>query len=106
MADTAGYMNGKLFPSTRPGQGGVGMIITGYAFVTAEEQPNPGMMGISNNSFIEGYRALTEMVHAHDGRIVLQIAYGGSQTAYQPEGRLIWGHRTSQTWRATLSRPP
>lgn len=92
MADAQGYMTEKLF-SVYEGlaRGGVGMIITGYAFVTAEEQPNPGMMGISNDSFIEGYRALTEMVHAHDGRIVLQIAYGGSQTAYQPEGRLIWG---------------
>lgn len=92
MADAQGYMTEKLFSVYEDlAKGGVGMIITGYAFVTRDEQPNPGMLGIYNDSFIDGYRLLTETAHAHDSRIVLQIAYGGSQTTYQPEGRLIWG---------------
>jgi 2,4-dienoyl-CoA reductase-like NADH-dependent reductase (Old Yellow Enzyme family) len=71
--------------------GGVGLILTSYAYVTAEEQPNPGMLGICDDSFIADYRQLTDMVHAHDCRIVLQMAYGGSQTTYNTAGRVIWG---------------
>lgn len=72
-------------------QGGIGMIITGYAFVHPEEQPNPGMMGICDDSFIEEYQGLTRKVHNSGGRIVMQIAYGGTRTEFQPENRVIWG---------------
>lgn len=92
MADAKGHITKKLFKVYENlAKGGVGMIITGYAFVIRDEQPNPGMMGIYNDSFIDEYLSLTEMVHAHGSRIVMQIAYGGTQTNYPPEGRLIWG---------------
>lgn len=71
--------------------GGVGLILTSYAYVTKEEQPNPGMLGICDDSFIEDYRKLTDMVHSYDCRIVLQMAYGGSQTTYNTKERIIWG---------------
>lgn len=92
LATDKGYMSDRLFNLYEDlAEGGVGMIITGYAFVTPDEQPNPGMMGIYDDSFIEDYKKLTDMVHRHDSRIVMQIAYGGSQTGYQPKGREIWG---------------
>ena len=92
MADSAGHMTESLFKVYEElARGELGMIITGYSFPLAEEQPNPGMMGIYDDSFIEDYQPLTEMVHRHGGRIVLQIAYGGSQTNYRPEERTIWG---------------
>lgn len=92
MADPAGHMTEPLFKVYEElARGGAGMIITGYAFPLAEEQPNPGMMGIYDDSFIEDYRPLTEMVHRYGSRIVMQIAYGGSQTNYHPEERTIWG---------------
>jgi 2,4-dienoyl-CoA reductase-like NADH-dependent reductase (Old Yellow Enzyme family) len=92
MADASGRMTEPLFRTYEElARGGVGMIITGYAFPLREEQPSPGMMGIYDDSFVENYRPLTAMVHGHDSRIVLQIAYGGSQTGYQPEERVIWG---------------
>lgn len=92
MADDKGHMTDKLFKVYEDlAKGGVGMILTGYAFVVEEEQPNPGMMGIYDDSFIAEYQQLTTMVHQHNSRIVAQIAYGGSQTGYPAEGRLIWG---------------
>ncbi|OEU71576.1 MAG: oxidoreductase [Desulfuromonadales bacterium C00003068] len=92
MADDKGHMTDKLFKVYEElAKGGVGMILTGYAFVVEEEQPNPGMMGIYDDTFIAEYQQLTTMVHQHDSRIVAQIAYGGSQTGYPAEGRLIWG---------------
>jgi len=71
--------------------GGVGLIITSYAYITKEEQPNPGMLGICDDSFLADYRQLTDMVHSHDCSIVLQMAYGGSQTTYNTKDRVIWG---------------
>lgn len=92
MADPSGRMTESLFKVYEDlAQGGAGMIITGYAFPLQEEQPNPGMLGIYDDSFIEEYQPLTEMVHRYDSRIVLQVAYGGSQTNYQPDERSIWG---------------
>lgn len=92
MADSAGRMTGPLFRVYEElAKGGAGMLITGYAFPLVEEQPNPGMMGIYDDGFIDAYRPLTEMVHRYDSRIVLQIAYGGSQTNFRTGERIIWG---------------
>jgi len=91
MADEKGHMTDDLFRVYEGlARGGVGMIITGYAFVLREEQPNPKMMGIYADDFIDEYRRLTDMVHSHDSKIVMQIAYGGSFAGYPPEGRVIW----------------
>lgn len=72
-------------------KGGVGTIITGYAFVVKEEQPNPGMLGIYDDSFIDEYKKFTDKVHEEGVNIVMQIAYGGSFTNYQTDSRTIWG---------------
>lgn len=72
-------------------KGGVGLIITGYAFILDEEQPNPKMMGMSNDSFIFGYTKLVDTVHSYDTGIIMQLAYGGTQTKYETENREIWG---------------
>ena len=68
----------------------VGMIITGYANIVKEEQPNPGMMGIYDDSFIEEYKVLTSLVHKYDSKIVLQVAYGGTKTTYNVGERVIF----------------
>lgn len=68
----------------------VGTLITGYANVVQEEQPNAGMMGIYDDSFIEEYQVLTELVHKYDSRIILQVAYGGTKTTYHVGERIIF----------------
>ena len=68
----------------------VGAIITGYANVVAEEQPNAGMMGIYDDSFIEEYKVLTQRVHQHGSRLILQVAYGGTKTTYNVGDRVIF----------------
>lgn len=68
----------------------VGLIITGYANTIKEEQPNHGMMGIYNDSFINEYKKLTELVHKFDSKIVMQLAYGGTKTTYNVGKRLIY----------------
>ncbi|MBX4270047.1 NADH:flavin oxidoreductase [Clostridium estertheticum] len=68
----------------------MGLIITGYANVMKEEQPNHGMMGIYDDSFINEYKKLTELVHKFDSKIIMQVAYGGTKTTYNVGKRLIY----------------
>ncbi|MDF2987451.1 MAG: oxidase [Eubacterium sp.] len=68
----------------------VGLIITGYANVLQEEKPNPGMMGIYSDKFVNEYQKLTNLVHEYGSKIIMQIAYGGTKTTYQTEERIIY----------------
>lgn len=68
----------------------IGLIITGYANVVKEEQPNHGMMGIYDDSFIAGYKELTGLVHNLGSKIIMQVAYGGTRTSYNVGERIIY----------------
>ncbi|WP_209659257.1 oxidoreductase [Acetoanaerobium pronyense] len=61
--------------SSKTLESGVGLIITGYAFVSEDEQPNPKILGISDDRFIEEYKKLTSAVHREGSKIALQIVY-------------------------------
>ncbi len=59
MATEDGHMTDKLYAIYEElAQGQVGLIVTGYANIVAEEKPNAGMMGIYDDSFIEEYQKL------------------------------------------------
>jgi len=80
-AEQDGHINDFILDSYEAlAKGGVGLILTGYAYISAEEQPNPGMKGIYDDSFIEEYRQLVAKVHAHDSKVAMQIVFGGSQS--------------------------
>lgn len=72
-------------------RGGVGTIIVGYAHVERDEQPNPRMLGIYDDSFVGEYRTLVEAAHAHGTAIVSQLVYGGSSTKLRPPSKRILG---------------
>ena len=46
--------------------GGAGTVILGYAYVMPDEQPNPRMLGIYDDSFVPEYRELVERLHSYD----------------------------------------
>jgi 2,4-dienoyl-CoA reductase-like NADH-dependent reductase (Old Yellow Enzyme family) len=58
-------------------RGGVGLIITSYAYVRTDGQCSVGQLGIYKDDLIEGFRHMTKAVHDLGGRIVFQIAHGG-----------------------------
>ena len=92
LASEDGHMTDDLFEIYRElAEGGIGTILTGYSYVTENEHPNPRMMGIYDDSFIEEYRKLTDMVHQNGANIVMQIVYGGTMTNLNPPSPLIWG---------------
>jgi len=91
-ADDKGHMTERLMKVYEDlADGGAAAIITGYAFVIEDEQPNARMMGIYNDSFIDEYKKLTDSVHKKGSRIILQIVYGGTFTWYNTSDRVIWG---------------
>lgn len=59
-------------------RGGVGLIVTGHAYVTKIGQASPFQMGIYDDSLIEGLAAMTAAVHEAGGRIVAQLAHAGT----------------------------
>lgn len=85
LAQEDGHMTPALYELYEEyAKGGVGTIITGYAYVDEHEHPNPKMMGIYDDSFIEEYQKLTQLVHQHHCNIVMQIVYGGSFSGLKP----------------------
>jgi 2,4-dienoyl-CoA reductase-like NADH-dependent reductase (Old Yellow Enzyme family) len=58
-------------------EGGVGLIITGHAYVTKRGQATPWQLGIYDDKLVPGLRTMTEAVHEKDGRIVAQLAHSG-----------------------------
>jgi 2,4-dienoyl-CoA reductase-like NADH-dependent reductase (Old Yellow Enzyme family) len=65
--------------------GGVGLIITGHAYVHQYGQHSPWQLGIHQDELIPSLRRMTDAVHAAGGKIVVQIGYGG---AYLSKSRL------------------
>ena len=58
--------------------GGVGMIITGHAFVHQLGWHQPWQLGIHTDELIPGLKAMTDAVHEKGGKIVVQLGYGGT----------------------------
>ncbi len=60
---------------------GVGAIISGLANVCDYPmRDEPGMLGIYDDSFIEEYAKLADMVHQKGSRLIIQLVHCGSNT--------------------------
>jgi 2,4-dienoyl-CoA reductase-like NADH-dependent reductase (Old Yellow Enzyme family) len=67
--------------------GGVGMIITGYAFVRPDGKQLPGKMGIHTDNFADEMSFLTQAVHDAGSKICMQLVHAGGQTTTKVAGR-------------------
>ena len=68
---------------------GVGAIISGLANVCDYPmRDEPGMLGIYDDSFLEEYQKLADMIHQKDSRLVVQLVHCGSNTYVK--GRTIY----------------
>jgi 2,4-dienoyl-CoA reductase-like NADH-dependent reductase (Old Yellow Enzyme family) len=61
-------------------RGGVGLIITGHAYISPEGKAHTEMLSAHCDQMIPGLRTLTSTVHAEGGRIALQISHAGRQS--------------------------
>jgi 2,4-dienoyl-CoA reductase-like NADH-dependent reductase (Old Yellow Enzyme family) len=55
----------------------IGLIISGYTFISPEGQSGPGQLAIHDDRFVAGLWAMVEAVHKAGGKIALQIVHGG-----------------------------
>lgn len=58
-------------------KGGVGLIITGMAFVAPEGRAAPWQLGIYDDGFVPGLTKMAQAVHDASGKVFLQLAHSG-----------------------------
>lgn len=64
----------------RLANGGVGLIISSFAYITEKGKANPGMLGIHNDSVIPGLKKLVDVVHEGGAKFAMQLVHSGSQS--------------------------
>jgi len=88
MCDIHGKPGQKLINFYRTlARGNVGLIISGYAFVSPEGKQLPGKMGIHTDEFADVMKEITRKVHDEDGKICIQLVHAGGQTDSGNAGR-------------------
>jgi 2,4-dienoyl-CoA reductase-like NADH-dependent reductase (Old Yellow Enzyme family) len=83
-AERLGDEDGRPLPELKEmyvalARGGVGLIITGHAYVHPGGRCHVGMSGIYDDGLIEAWSEITEAVHEAGAKIAIQINHGGRQ---------------------------
>lgn len=63
-------------------EGGIGLIVTGYAFISSNGQAVSGQYGIHNDNMIPGWKQIVKAVHNSGGKIAMQIVHAGANSGY------------------------
>ncbi len=81
-ADVSGRVNDRFIAVYESlAAGGIGLIITGHAYVTWNGKASTTMMGVHDDDLIPDLRRLVEAVHHYDSKIVMQLNHAGRQTS-------------------------
>lgn len=92
MAENDGSCSPRLCDLTaRLARGGVGLIITGHAYVSPEGQAGPWQIGVHSDGMVRGLANLAEEVHQAGGKIALQLAHAGCYAPTALTGRKAVG---------------
>lgn len=89
-------------------EGGVGLIISGHAYVSREGQAGPGQLGIYDDALIPALAGMMAAVHQAGGKMALQLAHAGCNaaealTGLPPLGPSVWeGEKGPRGREATL----
>lgn len=65
---------------TARADGGVGMIITEYCFVTEDGRSSDHQISVTDDEKIPGLKKLADAVHEHGAKICLQLQHGGRRS--------------------------
>ncbi len=71
------------------GQGGVGLIISGFAFISPLAQVGHSQYGAHTDDMIPGLRRLAQAAQRGGAKIALQIVHGGINSNYLPRKGII-----------------
>jgi 2,4-dienoyl-CoA reductase-like NADH-dependent reductase (Old Yellow Enzyme family) len=88
MASDEGVCTPRLIDLMRQlTDGGVGLIISGHAYVSREGQAGAKQMGICGDDLLPGLTKMASTVHDRNGKIIAQLAHAGCQAATGLSGR-------------------
>jgi len=88
MAEDNGACSPKLIELMAAlADGGVGLIITSHAYVSAEGQAGPRQLGVYQDDLVPGLEAMTNAVHEKGGKIVMQLTHAGYFAFAKATGR-------------------
>ena len=92
LATDDGFVTDRLIDlSVRLAKGGVGLIITGHAYVSKEGQASPWQLGVHSDAVIGGLTAMVDAVHGAGGKVVLQMAHAGCRAGVGLTGLEAFG---------------
>ena len=57
--------------------GGVGLIVTGHAYVQPEGKASPRQLAVYDDRFLDGLKRMADRVHEHGGALAVQLAHAG-----------------------------
>jgi 2,4-dienoyl-CoA reductase-like NADH-dependent reductase (Old Yellow Enzyme family) len=105
LADDDGSPTPRLIDTAcQLARGGVGLIITGHAYVSSEGQAGRWQLAIYSDDFVPGLSEMTASVHALGGRIALQLAHAGSRARHSLTGFGAMGPSVSENESAPAGR--
>ncbi|MFP4498262.1 MAG: NADH:flavin oxidoreductase [Vulcanimicrobiota bacterium] len=84
LADEQGRATDELIETYKKlGQGKIGLVVTGYAYVNKAGRCNTNQLGVHEDVKIPGLKKLCQEFHSENslGRIALQIVHGGRQVS-------------------------
>ena len=80
--DTGAVTESSLSLYRQLGEGHIGLVVTGHAYISRLGQAGAGQYGIYSDQQISGLRKLTEAVHSGGGKIAVQISHAGINSNY------------------------
>ena len=84
--------------------GGIGLIISGHAYISRDGQAGQRQMGIYGDELIPGLAKMAETVHQQNSKILVQLSHAGCQAEYniinqQPSGPSVAENRSEESCR-------
>lgn len=81
LAHTDGTVSDELITYlTARADGGIGLILTEYAFVSPDGRSSEHQISVADDGKIEGLKRMADAVHAHGAKIGLQLQHGGRRS--------------------------
>jgi 2,4-dienoyl-CoA reductase-like NADH-dependent reductase (Old Yellow Enzyme family) len=78
LATPTGEVTSKLVDTIgQLARGGVGLIISGHAYVSPEGQAGPRQIGAHTDAMLPGLKRMAAVAHEHGAKMVLQLAHAG-----------------------------
>lgn len=82
-ADSSGAVTNDSVALYRElGQSGIGLIVSGFAFISPLGQTAVGQYGVHTDDMVPGLRRLVQVVHQGGTKIALQIAHAGIMSGF------------------------